>query len=450
MIKTVVVDTFIPRDYQLPFVEAFENQRYNRYVLCWARRTGKDICAFNLLFRAALRRTAVYFYILPTYSQARKVIWDSITSESIRFLDFINRDLIAKSNSQEMKITLINGSIIQLIGSDNINSIMGTNPAGAVFSEYAMQSEIAYQYLRPIFLANGGWMVFVSTPRAKNSFYDMYKTALNNPDTWFCSFLTVEDTKHISIQQIQSEIDEGIMSYDIARQEYWCDFTLGSAGSFYGKHIEKMTKEERITTVPYDPSLPVHTAWDIGINDPTVVIFAQIDRGGAIKIIDYYEKTGTSLEAHIKTIKEKEYTYGNHIGPHDIRQRELSTGITRWEKAHSLGITFRVAPGIKERVFIQDGIEAVRTIFNRLYIDYDRCRDLIRHLENYRQEYDNEKKVYKPNPVHDSHSHAADCLRYLCTSLHLLGGGMTQEDIDKAKQKARMSQRGLLPKALRR
>lgn len=447
--KVIPIDTFTPREYQLPFVEAFEKQTHRRFLLVWARRAGKDVCAFNLIFRAALRKVAVYYYILPEYGQARKTIWDSITCEGRRFLDYIPKEAVVRTNSSEMKITLVNGSIIQLIGSDRIDSIRGTNPAGAIFSEYAQQDEMAFQVLSPIFNNNGGWMVFISTPLGHNHFHSLYKIAQENPHRWYSSFLTVENTGHIDIKDIEDDINEGVISYDLARQEYWCDFEYGASGTYYLNHIVKARRECRITDVLYDPSLPVHTSWDLGINDPTVVIFFQVTIGGSIKIIDFYQKSGDSIAAHIKFVKEKPYVYGFHVGPHDVQNREQSTGITRWETAHALGFTFRVAPGIREKVYVQDGIEAVRTIFSRLYIDQVRCKDLVRHLENYRQEYDDKAQRYIPKPVRDHHGHSADALRYLATSLHLLEAGMTQKDIDMAKARARQGYGKVLPRAFR-
>jgi phage terminase large subunit len=164
-IETIIkLDKFKPRDYQLPLCRAFESGKYKRLLAIWPRRAGKDVCVFNLLIRAALRKIGVYYYIFPTYSQARKVVWDSITNNGERFLDYIPKELITSTNSQEMKVYLANGSLIQLIGSDNVDSLMGTNPIGIIFSEYALQDPIAYQFLRPILLANGGWAMFVSTP----------------------------------------------------------------------------------------------------------------------------------------------------------------------------------------------------------------------------------------------------------------------------------------------
>jgi hypothetical protein len=186
------------------------------------RRAGKDIVAFNYMLRCAIQTIGVYFYIFPTYSQGRKVIWDSITNDGKRFLDFIPQELIFRTNSSEMKITLTNGSIIQLIGSDNIDSIVGTNPRGCVFSEYALQDPQAYQFIRPALTANDGWALFISTPRGHNSLWELYQIALHNPSEWFAYKLTVEDTGHIPLREIAREKESGEMSEDLIQQEYFC------------------------------------------------------------------------------------------------------------------------------------------------------------------------------------------------------------------------------------
>ncbi len=196
--ETIIrLNKFKVRDYQRPLFEAFISRKFTRYLVVWPRRAGKDVVAFNLILRAALRRVGVYFYIFPTYSQAKKVIFDSITNTGERFSDYIPTELLVSCNSSELKYTLSNGSIIQLVGSDNIDSLVGTNPQGIIYSEYAIQSPLAYQFLRPILLGNGGWAMFVSTPRGKNHLWELFQIAQNSEE-WFCSKLTVDDTQHIS------------------------------------------------------------------------------------------------------------------------------------------------------------------------------------------------------------------------------------------------------------
>jgi len=427
----VHLNLFTPRSYQEPIIDAIENKGYKRVIAIMPRRAGKDICAFNLMVRAALRTCGVYFYVFPTYAQGRKVIWDSLTNDGMRFLDFIPKTLVEKTNSTEMKISLINGSIIQLVGSDNVDHLVGTNPRGIVFSEYALQDPRAYQFLRPVLTANDGWALFISTPRGKNSFYDLYKIALNNPQHWFAYKLTVEDTKHISLDDISQERSSGEMSEDLIQQEYWCSFDLGVEGSYYSRYLDEMRVQGRISNVPYESGHKVHTSWDLGMRDSTTVVFFQTI-GTTVRIIDCYENSQEGLEHYIKLLQQKPYTYGRHIAPHDIKVRELGTGMSRLEKAKQLGITFTVAPNLT----IMDGIESVRSSFSKMWIDSSRCSKLIKALENYRQEYDTKKRSYKNHPLHDWSSHMADNMRYLCITLPKTRDGLSAEDLDRRYREA--------------
>lgn len=397
--ERLILNKFSPRSYQLPLFDAIENKGYKRVLAILPRRAGKDICAWNLMIRAALRRIAVYYYIFPTYAQAKKVIWNSITNQGESFLDYIPASLVKSKNSQEMKILLANGSIIQLVGSDNVDSLVGTNPYGVVFSEYALQDPKAYQFLRPVLVANDGWMLFISTPRGKNHLYDILQIAQNNP-AWFCYVRSVNETQHISLHEIEKERAEGLMSDDLIQQEYFCSFDLGIEGSYYSKYIDKMRLDSRIGNVPHEVGFKVHTAWDLGMRDSTTIIFFQTI-GTTVRIIDCYENSKVGLEHYISVVGNKGFIYGKHIAPHDIKVRELGTGLSRLEKARSLGISFIVAPDLS----IMDGIEAVRTAFSKIWIDETKCAPLLKALENYRQEYDLRNKTYKSNPLHNWSSH---------------------------------------------
>jgi hypothetical protein len=399
--------------------------------------------AFNLIIRAALKRIGVYYYCFPSYTQAKKVIWDSITNSGEKFLDYIPKELIESANSQEMKIKLKNGSLIQLVGSDNIDALVGTNPRGIVFSEYALQDPRAYQFLRPILLANDGWALFVSTPRGKNNFWELYQIAKNSP-TWYCNKLTVEDTGHISLHEIDKERAEGLMSDDLIQQEYFTSFELGVEGAYYAKYMDKIRLNGQIGCVPWEPGFKVHTAWDLGVRDSTSIIFFQ-NVGATIRIIDYYEKNKEGLEHYAKVLESKPYVYGRHIAPHDIAVREFGSGMTRLEKARQLGLKFIVAGDIS----IVDGIEAVRTTLGKCWFDERNCSQLIKALENYRQEYDQKKKVYKSQPLHDIFSHASDAMRYLAVSLPKTRDSGSPEELEKRYQEAMYGSQGQLPSFFR-
>lgn len=438
-VETVRLDRFKPRDYQIPIIDAIENKGYKRVMVVAARRAGKDITAFNIMIRAAIRRVGVYYYIFPTYAQAKKALWDSITNDGVKFLDYLPEELLAAKNSQEMKLTLINDSIIQFVGSTDYDRLMGTNPRGCVFSEYALQDPMAYNYIRPILLANDGWALFISTPRGRNALYDLYQIAKNSKD-WFTYKLTVEDTGHIPLDLIQKEIDEGVVSEDLVQQEYFCSFHLGVEGGYYTRIMDKLNRDGHIVNVPLEPGYKVHTAWDIGVRDTTAIIFFQLV-GPNIRVIDCYENSKKGLEHYVSVLRDRNYIYGRHVGPHDIRVREFGTGVTRFEKARQLGITFLIA----DKLLIEDGIEAVRSTLPRMWFDSTKCEPLIRALENYRQEYDSKRQIYKPRPYHDKFSNFADSMRYLAVSIGKIGDSLTPEQLDKRYKEAMYSPSEDLP-----
>lgn len=384
------------------------------------------------MIRQAVRKIGVYMYCLPTFRQARLVIFESITNDSVRFLSFIPRELIKSMNSQELKIVLTNGSIIQFIGSDSYDtSLVGTNPRMVIMSEYALADPRAYHFIRPILNANGGTMIILSTPRGKNHLWDLYNIASNNPQEWFCSKLTLDDTQHISWEEIQKEIDSGEISEDLANQEYRCSFDQGVEGAYYAKYIDKMRLNNQISTVPWEPSFKVSTAWDIGVRDSTTIIFFQ-KIGQTIRIIDYYEKSKEGLEHYVKVIDNKPYSYDRHWAPHDIAVKEFGSGLTRLEKARQLGLKFETrdsgtSSGLPN-ISVEDGIEACRSVFAKLWIDEQRCAPLIKALENYRQEFDSKRRVYREKPLHDHNSHAADAFRYMTLSLSRTKDGQTTAD----------------------
>jgi hypothetical protein len=418
------------RSYQKPVFDALFNKDYKRLLCIWPRRAGKDIVGWNVIIRAALQKVGVYFYCAPTYSQGRKIIWDSITNEAVKFLDFLPKELIERKNDQQMKIHLKNGSLIQIIGSDSYdNSIVGSNPQGIIFTEWALSDERAWQFARPILMANDGWAMFNSTPRGKNHLWAMYQIALHS-GSWFSQKLTVEDTGHINEETIQRERASGEMSEDLIQQEYYTSFDMGVEGSFYAKYLDDMRRKGQISMVPFEQGFPVHTAWDIGVRDSTCIIFFQFV-GQVVRIIDCYDNTKEGLEHYVQHMDQLKHdngwTWGKHFAPHDIAVTEWGSGLSRAEKALSMGLKFETTrdrynklKSVVPAVSVMDGIETVRSSFSKIWIDEQRCAPLIKALENYRQEYDQKRKVYKHIPLHDWASHYADCMRYMCLSLQKL------------------------------
>jgi phage terminase large subunit len=440
------LNKFRPRPYQLRSCLAFESGKYRKFIDIEARRSGKDFKWWALMIRAAIRKVGLYLYCLPTYSQCKSVIWEGKANSGAGFLDAVPPTLIAKIRNDTMTIWLTNGSIIRLVGSDSYNnSIIGSNPIGIVFSEYALCDENAYKLgAMPIMKANDGWVALISTPRGKNHMYELFQIAKNNPEDWYTEFLTIEDTGHISIHDIRKEIESGEISEDLAQQEYYCSFEMGQEGSYYAKYIDKMRLKGQVGTVPWEPYHKVHTAWDLGIKDSQVVIFFQCI-GEIVRIVDYHEQSDKGMDYWVNLINNKPYVYGYHFPPHDIMVRELSRGLSRREMYAELGIKF-TEPVV---IGIEDGIELVRRSFSKIWIDDKNCSKLIKALENYREEFDIKRKVYKGRPLHDWASHAADAMRYLCAALPKTKDSMSAERLERIYQEAMGGDQRMLPSVFR-
>lgn len=427
------LNRFKPRSYQLNVCQSFDSGKYRKFLVVNPRRSGKDYEWWALMIREAVQRVGLYLYCLPTFGQARSVIWEGKTNTGSGFLDEIPKELIVRIRHDAMTINLLNGSIIRLVGSDNYDrSIVGSNPRMIVFSEYAMCDENAYKLAAmPIMRANGGIVALISTPRGKNHMFELYQIAKNNQEDWYCELLTIEDTGHISPQEVRKEIESGEISEDLALQEYYCSFECGQEGSYYSKYLDKMKLRGQIGAVPWEPYHKVHTAWDLGIKDPTCIIFFQVI-GEIVRIIDYYQASDKGMNHFANVIKNKDYSYGYHFPPHDIMQRESARGLTKKEMYRELGIKF-TQPVI---IDIEDGIESVKRAFGKVWIDENNCKQLLKSLENYREEFDVKRKVYKGRPLHDWSSHAADAMRYLCAALPKTKDGMSQADVDRKRAEA--------------
>jgi hypothetical protein len=192
-----------------------------------------------------------YYYFLPTYSQAKKVIWEGKTKDGIPFLSFFPPQLIdGKPNDSELKIKFKNGSLFQLIGTDNIDNIVGTNPIGCVFSEFPLQDPKAWNFIRPILAENGGWAIFNGTPRGKNHAWQVLN--IGKESGWFTEILTVDDTNVIPREALEEERAQ--MPQDLFEQEYYCKFIDG-AGQFF----------RRVRQNTYDATVPLPQDGDFQI-----------------------------------------------------------------------------------------------------------------------------------------------------------------------------------------
>jgi hypothetical protein len=417
-----------PRPYQLPIWQAIA-EGFKRLVWVAHRRSGKDKTCVNVIVDKMIERVGVYYYVFPTFAQARRVVWDGIDGDGKRFMEHFPSELLeGKQNDAEMKLRFKNGSLFQLVGSDNVDAIMGTNPVGVVFSEYSLQDPKAWGFIRPILAENGGWALFVGTPRGENHFYDIYELAKNSAD-WYVQMNKASETGAISDEVLEQEKREIIRLYGndaLYQQEYECNFTVPIAGAYYADNIMRMYANGRVGNVPHEPRFTVDTWWDLGINDRMSIWFTQ-SIGAELRVIDFMEDSGQGLPHYIGKMKEKGYIYGQHTAPHDIEVRELTSGKSRRDTADQLGIRFNVAPKLP----IIDGIDACRNLFSSCWFDATKCKEGLNALKNYRKQYDEKRKTYLNQPYHDWSSNAADSFRTLAVSLDFKQQGIPARQPDK-------------------
>jgi len=286
-----------------------------------------------------------------------------------------------------------------------------------------------------------------STPQGKNSFYTVYKLAQQLPD-WWTYVKTVEDTQHIPPDLL--EFEKKRMSPDMFLQEYMCSFERGISGAIFGKALQDLRREGHITTVTWQPGLLVHVAIDIGLskgNATTIIWFQVIGDGQIINVIDCYSSENLGLDFYAHLLQSKPYKYGVYLAPHDLAVREWGHGaVTRYEKAKELGINFTICP----QTLLVDQIENALTHFPKIWIDEIKCKSLIDALENYFREWDEQRQVYKPKPVHNWASNFASSFMLMCLGIHKTATGTTGEEYDKLRNEMLYGGQANLPRIFRK
>lgn len=395
------------REYQIEPWNRIIVPDFSRGLLVVPRRNGKDILSWNLLVAKAMQRVGLYYYVAPFYNQIRQIIWEGFDYSGRRFLDYIPPELIANKTKLDMRIDLVNGSQIKLQGSDEVDRIVGTNPFGIVMTEFSLHKPAAWDYLRPVLAENGGWALFNGTPRGENHMFDLYKEYLNIPE-YYVQFLTRDDTGIPTLEAIENERRSG-MSEELIQQEFYCSFTSGVVGSYYGEIVAELRKEGKVGHYPYDPRFPVHTCWDLGVQKAgNAIWFFQLP-GDYIRWIDYYEnpEPKTGLPTYAKELQERPYVYGTHVGPHDLEVTEWGAELTRREQARNYGIDFVIVP----RGPVEEGIEVTKAVLARSVFDANmNIMKGLQRLSQYKMKRNEKDKAYT-TPVKDDSAHGADSFR---------------------------------------
>lgn len=400
-----------PREYQKGLWQYLEHGG-RRADVAAHRRWGKDDVALHFAATRMVVRPAMYWHMLPEAAQARKAIWDAVNPHTgrKRIDEAFPHELRKRTRDQEMQIEFRNGATWQVVGSDNYNSLVGSAPAGIVFSEWSLAKPQAWTYMRPILAENDGWAIFIWTPRGRNHATTAFEAREQDPE-WFTLRSPANRTGVFSEQQLEQEKAELIAENGredgeaMFRQEYLVDFDAATPGAYFGSMLREAQDDRRISRVPYDPALKVETSWDLGIDDYTSIWFFQ-QVGREVRAIDYFETSGEGLQSIVReAIAGKPYVYGAHHLPHDVMVRELGAGgRSRYETLQGLGLN-NISVGVATDP--EDRINAARQVIPVTWFDAEKCAVGLERLRRYRKRWNRSLNAYV-GPLHDSASHGAD------------------------------------------
>ena len=430
--KRIRLPQLRPRDYQMGSWRALDNGARN-ILISHPRRHGKDVTTASILSKKAMERVGSYYYLFPTRKWAERAIWNNIVTigeKSGHLIDLIfPPEIVLNKNNTDLKLTLINGSLVNMGGTDNLDFV-GQGGYGYALSEFSLHKEEVTGFLAPILDEGNSFIIMNGTMRGKrNQLYKMYETNKDNPN-WFCEWLKPEQTKRyywisdeinlnpelegktdpltgLPYLNIQDRIDSKMISYSLARQEYMNEAVADVANSVYGYEMSKLEASGHYQDFDAS-SQAVYTFWDLGVDDPTAIVFAFFS-GKTPYIIDYYENTGHDIKHYLDVINEKGYKYAGHYMPHDAKKRMSNTGTNILDFCRTqYGFEARPIPKTNS---VRDDIEIVRRHLPNCNIHLS-LEQLIENLTNYQ---------WNPSTgkiLHNEYSHGADAVRMLFMANH--------------------------------
>jgi phage terminase large subunit len=279
-------------------------------------------------------------------------------------------------------------------------------------------SKRSFNILEPTIRKAGSELWFTFNPQLDSDFiYDYF--VVNTPEDAAVVKMTWQDNPWFS-----DVLSNGRERMRLTDRDEYDNIWLGNcrkavAGAIYAKEIGDLLLKKRFRPIPYDPSMPVHTIWDLGWNDAMSILLVQ-RMASAVMVIGYLEASYKTYAQCVAELNTLEYVWGTDWLPHDGKQTRPDTGKSPKQILEGLGRKRVEAP--QGATDPEEGIKMVRMMFPRLYIDnsdyendsweYDGGKRLVECLKRYRR--DVSAKTGEPGrPIHDEFSHGCDAVRLL-------------------------------------
>lgn len=431
-----VVIPYVPREH---FKALHASTKRWKFVVAH-RRAGKSVSEINEVIKQALINPRVfphprYAYVGPSFAQTKDLIWGYLKhyTSVIPGVQYSESDLTC---------TLPNGATISLYGgAAAFERMRGLYFDGIVLDEFPLLNPAVFStVVRPCLADYRGFAIISGTSNGDDHFHELKKKNQNDP-TWDFFIIPVTETDALHPDEV-IEMTKDMTPEEYAR-EMLCSFDAPIEGAYYADLMNQAETANRICGVPHDPTVPVFTWWDLGIDDFMVIWFVQ-RAGRELHIIDYEELTGKGLEDSLKyvygnmpgTEHRQKYKYGAHVPPHDIKARELGTGKSRYEVMSGLvpeNEPIIIAPSLS----VEDGVQAVRSILPMCYFDRARTEKGRSALRNYHR-----SKAGKP--VHNWASHGSDGFRTGAVSLNQTIGYLSSSNVTSISGRLKRRIRGIV------
>ena len=353
-------------------------------------------------------------------------IRDSVKQLLVDKIHELNLEYAFEILSTEIR-SKINDSLIIFRGmsgvtSDSIKSLEGSDVCWV--EEAQTLSQYSLDLLRPTIRKEGSELFFSWNPRHPSDPVDKFFRGPGCPKDAIVVQINYDENPALPVV-LRQEIDEDRINRPDDFHHIWeGGYQKISEGAYYAKQLADMESEGHLWTGRFDPRLPVHTSWDIGIRDFTAIWFWQTTMEHTT-VVDFFECQGQGLqqivaqalpelnpdldaaaERCIDLGRVHPFEYGKHFYPHDVANREWGAGgRSRYEILHGVGVK-PIVTGLAQKPVTR--VSAVRTLLPKTrFVHTERIAFGVDRLRNYRRRWNEAMQTYT-DVLHDDASHAAD------------------------------------------
>lgn len=311
----------------------------------------------------------------------------------------------------ETEIRGANGTVFLFTGlqSHTVDSIKSYEGVDIVWVEEAHGvSKKSWDVLTPTIRKEGSeiWMTLNPDMETDETYQRFIATP--SPDTWVCEINWRDNPWFPSVLDKERRKAKRSMLRDDYENIWEGRARRVSAGAIYRHEMEDIYMDNRVRDVPYDPSLPVHTVWDLGWNDAMTI--SMVQRGPQdVRIIDYIEDSHRTLDWYVARLEQRPYRWGIDFLPHDGRTKNFQTGKSTQQQLQGMG---RRNVQVLSMMDVEEGIKGARMLFPRVFVDQTKAARLLECLKRYQRRV--HQITHEPmEPLHDEFSHGADNFRYI-------------------------------------